>query len=159
MGEIVIVPFRPQFARAFSSLNEAWIEQFFTLEAADLKVLRDPEAAIIAKDGAIFFALDDHAPVGTVAALRVSPVVFELAKMAVTPSHQGRGIGQRLGRAAVEHARSHSAEYIFLETNDRLPDAIRLYERLGFVHATPPRPSVYARSNVYMELRFRPRSA
>ena len=43
---------------------------------------------------------------------------------------------------------------IFLETNSSLANAIRLYQRLGFVHAPPPRPSDYARADVYMALRL-----
>jgi GNAT superfamily N-acetyltransferase len=86
--------------------------------------------------------------------VKQSDAVFELAKMAVRPSHQGRGLGERLGRAAIQHARERGAATIFLETNDMLQNAIRLYARLGFVHAPRPHPSPYVRSNVYMELRL-----
>jgi hypothetical protein len=41
---------------------------------------------------------------------------------------------------------------MFLETNSRLVGAIRLYERLGFVHRPLPPHSEYARADVYMEL-------
>ena len=43
---------------------------------------------------------------------------------------------------------------IFLETNSSLTNAVRLYQRLGFVHATPPHHSEYARADVYMELQL-----
>jgi hypothetical protein len=48
------------------------------------------------------------------------------------------------------------AESLYLETNDRLADAIHLYESLGFRHLPPERivPSPYARANVYMELLY-----
>jgi len=42
---------------------------------------------------------------------------------------------------------------IYLETNDRLLDAIHLYEQLGFRHL-PPKTSEYTRANVFMELVF-----
>ena len=152
--DLSIVPFSPRLAAWFASLNQAWIEQYFRMEPADLEVLSDPEGAIIEKGGQIFFALDGEAAVGTVAAVRKGDTAFELAKMAVAPSHQGRGLGDRLGRAVIDYARNAGAQLLFLETSSRLPTAIRLYERLGFVHATPPRPSPYARSDVYMELRL-----
>ena len=76
--------------------------------------------------------------------------------MGVSPSHQGQGIGERLVRAAIEYARASGATMMFLDTNSALHSAIRLYERLGFVHATRPTPSVYERSNVYMELQLKP---
>jgi putative acetyltransferase len=157
MGEIVVVPFRAGFGVDFTRLNQQWIERLFRMEESDLRVLRDPEASIIAKGGQIFFALDEDTPVGTVAAVRESATVFELAKMAVSPSHQGRGLGEALGRSAIDYAREQGAAMMFLETNDRLQNAIRLYERLGFTHATPKQRSPYERSNVYMELRFESR--
>jgi GNAT superfamily N-acetyltransferase len=150
-----IVPFRPELASAFAELNRAWIESLFVLEEADWKVLRNPEESIIQPGGQIFFAMDGAHAVGTAAAVRVSPDVFELAKMAVSPSYQGRGLGERLGRAVIDYARSEGAAKVYLETNSRLANAIRLYQRLGFEKAAFPGQSDYARADVYMELRLR----
>jgi len=149
---VLIVPFRPGLAPAFADLNRAWIERLFSIEPADLKVLGDPEAAIIAPGGQIFFALDGDSPVGTVAAIRATPTRFELAKMAVAPSHQDRGLGRRLGEAIIHWSRSQGAESVFLLTNSRLTGAIRLYERLGFVHRPLLHQTDYARADVCMEL-------
>ena len=149
---ISIIPFRPDLAPAFAELNRAWIERFFRLEEADVHLLSRPEASIIATGGQIFFALDRERAVGTAAAIRVAPATFELGKMAVSPSHQGQGLGERLGRAVIEFARAEGALLVCLETNSALANAIRLYERLGFVHAIRPTPSEYARADVYMEL-------
>lgn len=150
---IQIVPFRAEFIPDFAGLNRAWIERLFTIEPADLKVLNDPQGAIIDAGGQIFFALDGDAAVGTVAAIRTASRRYELAKMAVAPSHQGKGLGHLLGEAMIEWARSQGATSVFLLTHNSLDGAIRLYERLGFVHG--PLPSTeYARANVYMELRF-----
>ena len=93
-------------------------------------------------------------PVGVVAAIPEGEQGWELAKMAVSASHQGQGIGELLGRAAVEYAWSKGASRMFLDTNSRLANAIRLYERLGFRQTDPPQVSPYARSDVYMELLF-----
>lgn len=150
-----IVPFRPELAPAFGELNRAWIERLFRMEEADRKVLDHPEEAIIATGGQIFFALDGEEAVGTAAAIRVTPTTYELAKMAVSPEYRGRGLGERLGRAVVDFARGAGAELLFLETNSSLANAIRLYQRLGFAHGTPPHVSDYARADVYMELRLR----
>jgi len=149
-----IVPFRPDLAPAFGELNRAWIERFFRLEDADVLLLDHPEASILTEGGQIFFAMDGDRAVGTAAAIRASPTTFELGKMAVSPSYQGQGLGERLGRAAVDFTRRAGAEMVFLETNSALANAIRLYERLGFVQATPPHPSEYVRADVYMELRL-----
>jgi GNAT superfamily N-acetyltransferase len=149
---IAIVPFRAELAQAFRRLNLDWIERLFEVEPADRKVLDDPERSIIAPGGQIFFAMEGDQAVGTVAMVWVHAGRFELAKMAVAGTHQRRGIGELLGAAGIAWARRAGAESIFLQTNSRLANAIRLYERLGFRHATDPDPPEYARADVYMEL-------
>lgn len=152
MSDIAVVPFRRGLAAEFRRLNLEWIERLFKVEASDLKVLDDPESAIIAPGGMIFFALDGAATVGTVAMIRVADRRCELAKMAVATGHQQRGIGELLGRAGRDWAVEKGFRTLFLETNSRLGNAIRLYERLGFRHAPRPQKSDYARSDVYMEM-------
>jgi GNAT superfamily N-acetyltransferase len=149
---ITIVPFRSELAGAFRRLNLDWIETLFAVEAADRKVLDDPERSIVVPGGQIFFAMDGDVPVGTVAMLLVQSRRYELAKMAVAVTHRKRGIGELLGAAGIAWARGVGADSIFLQTNSRLANAIRLYERLGFRHATDPDPPDYARADVYMEL-------
>lgn len=149
---IAIVPFRSELAGAFRRLNLDWIETLFGVEPADRKVLNDPERSVIAAGGQIFFAMDGDLPVGTVAMIRVDMHRYELAKMAVAVTHQKRGIGELLGAAGIAWARRNGAESVFLQTNSRLANAIRLYERLGFRHAVDPDPPEYARADVYMEL-------
>ena len=157
MSGITVVPFRPELAGDFRRLNLDWIERLFKVEAADLKVLDDPQGAIIDKGGMIFLAMDDasNAVVGTVAMIRVDDSRYELAKMAVATTHQRRGIGELLGAACKDWARRRGIETIILETNSKLGNAIRLYERLGFRHVTDPQASEYARCNVHMELPIR----
>lgn len=146
-----IVPYRPELAPAFRSLNRAWIERFFALEPADLKTLDDPEGAIVAPGGEIFFALVAGTVAGTAAAVPVGPGAFELAKMAVSPEHQGSGIGQALGQAVIDWVRSQRATRLFLLTNSSLGPALRLYRRLGFQDRPLPSHTDYARADVYME--------
>ncbi len=147
-----VVPYRAELAPAFAALNLEWIERLFALEPADLAVLRDPEAAILAPGGALFFVLDGEAAVGTVAALAAGPGRYELAKMAVTPAYQGRGLGEALGRTVIHWARERGAATVFLLTNRRLTGAIRLYQRLGFIERPLPAQTEYRRADVYMEL-------
>lgn len=154
MSAIAIVAFQPQLAASFRQLNLDWIERLFEVEAADRKVLDDPERAIIAPGGMILFAIDGEVAVGTIAMIRASSGRYELAKMAVATTHQRRGIGILLGIAGIDWTRKAGGHTIFLQTNSRLDGAIRLYERLGFRHAIDPDPTEYARADVYMELTF-----
>lgn len=152
MSDVAVVPFAREHAGAFRTLNLEWIERLFRVEAPDLKVLDDPERTIVAPGGMIFFALDAGAVIGTIAMIRVDEARCELAKMAVAAPHQARGVGALLGAAGIAWARAQGFRRVFLETNSRLGNAIRLYERLGFRHAARPHRSDYARSDVYMEL-------
>ena len=150
MSGVEIVAFRAELAEHFSRLNREWIERLFVMEAADRKVLDNPEAAIIARGGMIFFALEDGEVLGTGAAIRIDEHRFELAKMGVTPAAQGRGLGRLIGEAVIGYARDAGAREIELLTNSSLTPAITLYEKLGFEHRPMPVDNAYARSDVYM---------
>ncbi len=152
--ELEIREFKPGDESAFRELNEEWITRYFALEPKDIASLADPRASILAKGGRIFLAVQNGRPVGCCALLAMAPGEFEVAKMAVTESCQGAGIGRRLLAATIESARTWGARRLFLETNSKLATAIHLYESLGFRHVPPERvaPSPYARANVHMEL-------
>jgi ribosomal protein S18 acetylase RimI-like enzyme len=139
---------------AFRLLNEQWIERYFKIEAKDQRTLSDPRKTIIEPGGAILLATANGRSVGCCALLRISDHEFEVAKMAVAPEFQGRGIGRTLLSATIEEARSLGATRLYLETNHVLKPAIALYESLGFRHIDPTNivPSVYARADVYMEM-------
>ena len=149
-----ILPYRPEFAAAFRDLNLAWIEELFRVEPVDLEVLENPDRAVIRPGGEIFFAVDGEVPIGCCALMRVGDG-WELTKMAVAPAWRGRGIGEALGRAVLEHAARVGATTVFLFTNSSLAGAIRLYERLGFRHAPMPGDAEYERGDVYMECSFK----
>jgi len=146
--------FQPGDEAAFRRLNEEWITYYFRLEPTDEQSFAHPQTKILDPGGAIFLALTDDRAVGCCALIPMSPGEFEVAKMAVTPSAQGSGIGRRLLRHAVNHAQSLGAKRLYLETNHILTPAIRLYESLGFSLIPQDRltPSPYARADVFMEL-------
>ena len=151
--ETAIVPFRDEFASAFESLNRSWLERFDLLEDSDLPYLLDPRGTIIARGGVVLCAVQRGEVVGTVAVLRQSDRVFELAKLSVSPASRGRGLGRRLAQAAIDFATSAGAEVLYLSSNHQLREAIRLYESLGFVssHAHPGGVA-YANADVFMQL-------
>ncbi len=152
---IEISEYRPALAKAFKELNLIWIEKYFRVEAPDIEILSDPEKYIIEPGGSIYFALEGEQIVGTCALVRKNKSTFELAKMAVRESHQGKHIGEKLGCAVIAKAKSQGATAVILETNKVLIPAVRLYEKLGFLPAQRPAgdpPSRYERSNLYMRL-------
>ena len=72
------------------------------------------------------------------------------------PSAQSRGSGRRLSLLALDYARNHGARKAILVTSSKLVAAIRLYESMGFRHATMPVNPVYATADIYMELELQP---
>ena len=152
--ELTIREFRAGDEAAFRKLNEEWITQHFALEHKDEISLADPQRTILDRGGRIFFAVRDGQPVGCCALLAMTPGEFEVAKMAVTASLQGAGIGRNLLQSVITEAQASGARRLYLETNRKLAPAIRLYESVGFRHLPPERiiPSPYARADVYMEL-------
>lgn len=151
-GKLVsIMDYSAKYHQVFRMLNEQWISTYFTLEEADHKALDHPQEYILNKGGHILMALYQNDPVGTCAMIKMDSHTYELAKMAVAPKAQGKGIGWCLGQAVIEKAKSLGATKLYLESNTILEPAINLYYKLGFKRVTG-RPSPYKRSNIQMEL-------
>ncbi|MEL6942744.1 MAG: helix-turn-helix domain-containing GNAT family N-acetyltransferase, partial [Bacteroidota bacterium] len=150
---VEIIPYQATHQTAFKALNEEWISTYFKMEEADYKALDHPQTYILDQGGHIFVALYRGEPVGTCALLAMENQEhdFELAKMAVSPSVQGKGIGYLLGQKVAEQARILGAKKLYLESNTKLKPAIKLYEKLGFVKVSGY-PTPYSRCNIQMEL-------
>lgn len=149
---LTIRPYTPADAPAFRDLNRAWIQHYFTLEAHDNEMLDDPGGYILHPGGYILMAEIDGQVVGTCALIRETPDRYELAKMAVDPAAQGRGVGRALGEAAVALARQVGARRLVLESNRRLVPALTLYRALGFAEVPMPTDTPYARADIRMEM-------
>jgi putative acetyltransferase len=139
---------------AFRTLNEEWITRYFVLEAKDRETLCDPERTILRNGGHIFMVYADGEPVGCVALIPMGDGVYELSKMAVSPHLRGLGIGRRLLEYAVARARLIGARSLFLGSSTKLPNAVHLYESIGFRHVPPEKlpPMHYSRADVFMEM-------
>ncbi|WP_326823376.1 GNAT family N-acetyltransferase [Streptosporangium sp. NBC_01756] len=70
-------------------------------------------------------------PVGHIALRRLG-VDLEIKRMYVAPSHRGAGVARALLAAAEDAARALGAVRVILQTGDRQPDAVRVYEREGY---------------------------
>ncbi|WP_062055966.1 bifunctional helix-turn-helix transcriptional regulator/GNAT family N-acetyltransferase [Aquimarina longa] len=153
---IEIIDYLPEHHSAFRELNEEWITTYFKLEDADRKALGNPQDYILDNGGKIIVALQGKIILGVCALLKMKDEKYdyELAKMAVSPKAQGKGIGYLLGKAIIEKANALKASNIYLESNTILKPAISLYEKLGFKkvvgHYTP-----YERCNIQMELKLK----
>lgn len=154
MADPRIISFRRDHAEAWAALNTAWLlEGGFEIEAKDRKVIDDPKGAILDPGGHIFMVERDGQAVGCCALMTMDDGGFEVAKMTVTPEARGLGLSRRLLEACEAIARAAGAPRLYLETSSTLTVAARLYDSFGFV-ALPPRPTPYARADVFMEKRL-----
>ena len=151
--EVKIIDFEPQYRQEYKDMNIEWISQNFTVETHDLEQLENPEDYILDKGGKIFFAKYGDEIVGTVALIKVSETVYEMAKMAVKPAFKGLGAGEKLGRHLIEAAKKAGVTRLFLESNRQLIPALTLYKKLGFVEI-PVGETLYLRVNYKAEMYF-----
>jgi ribosomal protein S18 acetylase RimI-like enzyme len=149
---LLIRTFTPADAAVFSSLNRRWLIDNHLLEPADEKQLDDPDTHVFDRGGEIFIAVLDGVTVGCCAAIPHTEHAMEVAKLAVDPTVQGKGIGRQLVLAALRFASERGFTKVILTSNSALVNAIRLYESLGFTRQPVPSNVPYASVDVYMEL-------
>jgi GNAT superfamily N-acetyltransferase len=149
---VEIVDFRPKLARYFRDLNYSWLERYFEIEPYDRIVLNDPLGQVIRLGGCVLFARFEGQIVGTCALLKHTEKKYELTKMAVDESCQGRGVGRKLVEAACQRARELGAESLVLGTSRILETANHLYLSCGFeyVDSSVIGPIPYKRETVVM---------
>lgn len=149
-----IVSFDPQYAGNFRSLNIEWLEKYFWVEPHDEEVLGNPEKYIIQPGGNIFFVKDEEDIIGTVALMKIDEGVFELTKMAVTPSAQGKNIGQKLMAHTLDFAKKQNWETLIIYSNRKLENAIYIYRKFGFEEIPIEKNNPYARGDIKMKLKL-----
>jgi DNA-binding MarR family transcriptional regulator/L-amino acid N-acyltransferase YncA len=127
--------FSVDLAGAFRDISIEWIESMYRLEPADLDVLDHPYERIVAPGGAILFVQAEGVGIiGTCALRKTGEREFELTKMGVDEAARGLKAGEFLLNAAIDRAGSLGAELLYLLSNRKSVAAIKLYEKLGFVH-------------------------
>lgn len=148
---VELIEYDDSYAGVFKSLNLEWLEKYHLTEEPDLLVLNDPREQIINRGGTIYLAREGSEIVGTAALLKEHEGTFELAKMAVKPACQGRGISKLLIEKCIAKARALGAKKITLFSNHQLQTALKLYAKFGFVEV-PVTDSPFATADVKMEL-------
>jgi N-acetylglutamate synthase-like GNAT family acetyltransferase len=145
-----IQSFNSTYAQAFYDLNLQWLETYFYVEPYDREVLSKPMEHIINPGGEIFFITQNNTAIGTVALIKRGDGVFELTKMAVAPSQQGKNLGQQLLQYCIGFAKENNFKQLYLYSNTKLENAIHIYLKYGFIEASIPINNPYKRSNIKM---------
>lgn len=75
---------------------------------------------------------------GGIAPLKGLPEVLEIQKMYFLPELRGHGMAKKILQFCFEYGQQQGFKQIYLETTASLHEAIKLYEKLGFVHLSEP---------------------
>lgn len=81
---------------------------------------------------ATVLALDENGDAVGHAALRTRDDVLEIKKVIVDPAARGKGVAKAIMAAIEERARRHGGRRVILQTGHAQPEAISLYEKLGY---------------------------
>ena len=106
--------------------------------------------ALCTPDIRFFVATRGGETVGT-GALALRDGYGEVKSMFVAEAARGQGVAEALLARIETEARAHALPCLRLETGDRLPAALRLYARHGFVRRGPFGDYPDAGSSVFME--------
>lgn len=134
----------------FIRLNEEWISHYFEIEETDRRLSADP-FQIVRDGGYIFCLLSGHEVLGVCALFNNGEGVFELARMAVSPKHQGHGYSNLLIQHCLNTLQAIKAKKVYLVSNTKLTAAIHLYKNFGFQTVFEGPHPVYSRANIVME--------
>ncbi len=148
---IEIIEYKEKYANDFKRLNLEWLEKYDLTELHDLEIINDPQSTILDTGGCIYLAKSGDEIVGTAALIKEGDGMYELAKMAVTSSFQGKGISKLLIEKCLEAAKKFNAKKIMLYSNSQLTAAIALYKKYGFKHIDAS-DSPFVTADVKMEL-------
>lgn len=83
--------------------------------------------------GCLLLASWQSIPAGVVAYQTIGDGVCEMKRMFVLPEFQGKGIGKALALHLIEEAKKAGFTRMKLDTHPWMTQALRLYEKLGFV--------------------------
>lgn len=96
---------------------------------------------LIAEDVAFFVLRTDEKPAGC-GGIKLFSEFGEIKRMYVRPQYRGLGFGKMILNHLADYAQAHNIKMLRLETGIYQPEAIGLYERLGF-YRIPPFPPYY----------------
>ncbi len=129
---VELIDYADYFAPEFKRINLEWLDRYHLTEEPDLRILDDPRGTILNSGGVIYLARANGIIVGSAALVNEHDGVYELAKMAVIPRWQGKGISNLLIERCLNKARELKAKKVILFSNHQLRAALGLYEKYGF---------------------------
>ncbi|WP_428245967.1 GNAT family N-acetyltransferase [Ferrovibrio sp.] len=126
-GDADLAEVRRLFQAYADSLDFSLGFQDFAAELAEL-----PGKYTGAKRGALLLGLVDGKALGVVGLRDLGDGIAEMKRLYVGPEARGLKLGLQLAEAVIEEARILGYQALRLDTLQRMVEANRLYDRLGF---------------------------
>jgi putative acetyltransferase len=153
MKKLQIKNYEDKYHKQFKEISLDWLHAHNLHEKADDDLLDNPQKYL--NNGAfIFLAHYNNEVVGTVSLGLIDDTTFEIMKLGVVDVYKGLGIGMELMQFCIDLCIEKEIKLITLETSSKLKRAIKLYEKLGFIHVEI-KDSYYETADVKMELKLR----
>lgn len=153
VAKVQILDYRPGLKEHFARLAEPWLRSVLngTLEEDDKFTLFNPDRAYLDAGGFLFFASYQDEIVGCVALKRLDEDSFEFAKLFIEPRVRQLGLATRLIERCIGRCKENYARELWLQTTMAMPQAHRLYCKLGFGdRPAPPQMDVLVRTEKIM---------
>jgi N-acetylglutamate synthase-like GNAT family acetyltransferase len=150
---VKIIDYKPSLKSYFYKLAGPWLLEVLNgeLEEDDKFTLHNPDKAYLENGGFLFFAKFQHDIVGCVALKRLDEDSFEFAKLFINPNYRKLGIATKLIERCISRCMENEAKELWLQTTMSMPQAHKLYYKLGFDDkAAPPQMDVLERTEKIM---------
>ena len=150
---ISIIDYRPSLKKHFYNLAAPWLKGVLhgELEEEDKYTLSNPGKAYIEQGGFLFYAKYKEKIVGCVVLKRLDESSFEFAKLFIDPEYRKMGIATKLIERCITRCKENEVETLWLQTTMSMPQAHRLYYKLGFDdRAAPSQMTVLKRTQKIM---------
>jgi DNA-binding MarR family transcriptional regulator/GNAT superfamily N-acetyltransferase len=139
--QVLILDYKPSLKKYFYELAGHWLSGLLKgkLEEEDKFTLHNPDKAYLKEGGFIFFAKYCDEIVGCVALKRLNKNTFEFAKLFIDPRYRKLGIATKLIDRCITRCKENEAKELWLQTTMSMPEAHKLYYKLGFTDKKSPR--------------------
>ncbi len=138
--KVSVLDYKPSLKKYFYDLAGNWLLGVLkgTLEEEDKFTLHNPDKAYLETGGFVFFALHNDKVVGCVALKRLDESTFEFAKLFIDPNARNLGVATKLIERCISRCKENEAKQLWLQTTMYMPEAHKLYYKLGFDDRNAP---------------------
>lgn len=138
--QVTVVDYQPALKKHFQNLVTPWLSEVTggKLEEEDKFTINNPDKAYLASGGFLFFARYKGEIAGCVALKRLSDNEFEFAKLYIRNEYRNLGIATKLIERCISRCKENEAKRLWLQTTNRMPQAHKLYYKLGFTDSPAP---------------------